>query len=152
MKKLLVSLTLFGLGNLAYAKNHFADAQQLYRQGDFSAYFGLVQWIRTNKWSELENEERDHWLALELMALARHCRWSEIQRFKPEGAWSQKALDLISVKQEYKNFLSDPQAQRLKFSQQIIQAQSHWHLNSKQMAQLSTPQNLRVPVRSQCSK
>lgn len=130
--------------------------QALYREQDFASFFGLVQWVHLNTWGELASEMRDRWLATELMALARHCRWPEIRDLSrtedsSAGHLSQRALAVIRLKDAYKKYESDPKPVRQPLLKRIEQSQSQWKAAPEDFRRLRNPLHLRAKVESQCS-
>ncbi len=130
-------------------------AREKYRTEQFSSFFALARWVRLRNWESLPIEQQDHWLALELMALARHCRWQEVDQLSRAVETplkrTKKALALISVKQGFKQFKSDPTQQNLPIWRHIEQRRSHWKSSNADFLKLENPVNLRVKVDSHCA-
>jgi hypothetical protein len=134
----------------------FELAQAQYRNQQFDAFFGLVQWVRANLWANLNSEQRDHWFSLELMAMARFCLWSDIQkaaRYKVvnRGPLVQKSLEIIALKSAYQKYTSDPTVQKPSFLKEIELKQNQWQIQSADLQKLASPVHLRAHVESQCS-
>lgn len=129
-----------------------SDARAAYSRSDFEAFFGLAQWARLTLPAGLSAADRDHLLALELMGLARHCRWSDIALLKEEasGPLSIKAYELIAVKAEYRRFASDPKYKSPSLERKITHAREHWALTPDKMRSFGSPAALRAKVRSLC--
>ncbi len=138
----------------SFANAHFARARALYEANNFDAYFGTARWLRGLHWDKLTFPERDQWTALELLALARHCRWPEIKRFAEStadlGRLSQDTLSMIRVKTEYGKFESDPKPLRQTLQTSALQKQSRWKLEQSEFTRLASPDNVRVHVESRC--
>lgn len=133
-----------------------AKVQGHYRNQHFDRVFATVQWARAKHWTSWSVERRDHWLALEIMALARHCQWTSIDRLAetPEaaGVLSGKALALVRMKKEYIRFKQDPQNKPAGFVQEIVERKDLWRAVESDLARFDSPENIRVRVRSLCEK
>ncbi len=137
------------------------EAQKhLYREGSWDAFFGasLYYRVRGDLVPGSSPLVKDHLLALELMALARHCQWQPILELEKslvssaeEKPLSAKALSLIRLKREFVAFAQDQSERRLGLMEAVQQSKSQWNVPESALARLTSPKNLRVHVRSQCA-
>ncbi len=144
--KLLIILPVFGS-----SPSIFERAQMAYQKNDFDSFFGMTVWAHLNQWSALSPDLKDQWLALEIMALAKHCRYQEISQFQSVGPLSLKALQIVQLKKEYKEFVENQHNTKKPFVEDVIQKSQLWRLSPKDYAKIKSPENLKVLVKSQCS-
>lgn len=126
--------------------------QDLYHQKAWDAFFGGAYYIRASSYADI----KDHSLALEIMALSRHCQWAVIQDLsaflenQPQMKLSQKAFGLIKMKQQYKRFIDDSQNPSQNISVRIKDMRESWPVQATQILKLKDPSSLRLHVRSLC--
>lgn len=138
------------LNNSVLAQDLFAQAQSNYREGQFDRLFGLIRWSRGH--IDFSSQEKDRWLALELMALARHCRWLDIYSRETlvKGPLAKKAMEVIRLKEEYKKFSTDPDLPHLSVEKRLASMQEHWRINDLELRKIKSPKYIRLHVESQC--
>ena len=132
----------------------FAYAQALYRNGESDALFGLTQWVRLRLWPTFSEVQKDRWLSLELTALARHCRWTEIDRlYAFEGlhlAMAGEAMSLIQMKKAYQSYLSDAQAKPKSLASKFESTRTNWAATADEFKHFTSPVQLTAHVESLC--
>ncbi len=135
------------------------QVKQLYKSGQWDQFFAHTVFYRSQsqKKSDLNTKDFDHILALELLALARHCQWMPIFQLNDrhiENSMSldksRRAMSIIKVKKEYHKFLNDPKNQKKPLIKKLKHSRDHWSVNIEQFAKFTNPQNLRVKVISLC--
>ena len=132
------------------ARSQVLLAQIRYQQQDWSRFFGVVQFLRFKKELQLKltEVERDTIAALEILALGKKCRSTEILQ----------VYDWLKDQQKT-HPLSDQSLQLQKVSllktnmpegQNKQNPLSEWSLNTQKISQLTSPRNLKIEVRSEC--
>lgn len=149
--------------SFASANNNSNDRELLERQKElyrasqndstqWDAFFGGAVYLRA-----LGNSKTiDHSMALEIMALGRHCQWSALRALdqmhlnKENLPLSTKAMALIRLKKGFQIFISDPKNFNKNFIQTLSKIREQWSLTERELRLLTHPENLRLHVRSLC--
>jgi len=129
-------------------------ARSRYEQKDFASFFAIAQWVRVRFKSQMNQDQRDQWVALELMGLSHHCSWQDIQNLissiQPLGPLASEAIKYIEMKSGYESFKNDPSSNDLSMTEKFEKRRSQWKISYPQFLKVKDPQNLRVEVRSRC--
>ena len=132
------------------ARSQVLLAQIYYQQQDWSRFFGVVQFLRFKKelQQELTSVERDTLSALEILALGKKCRNSDILNVKDwlSGQQNHHPLSDQAMKLQKVSLLKTESDQITKKQNPL----SEWSLNAQKISQLSSPRNLKIEVRSEC--
>ena len=132
----------------------FRYAQTMYKERRMDAFFGASTWVRIKHWSIFSAEQKDRWLSLELTALARHCRWSDVERlYSAEGqglALAEEAMSLIRMKEAYRRYRIDVPASTQTIAAKIDRSRENWSASADEYRKFTSPRQLRVHVESLC--
>ncbi len=163
--RVIVFLTVLGFGAPISAKEFevlaydqlLRSVQQDYRRGNFSKAFATLMWARKTQWSQWNDSRKDHWLALELMGLARHCQWAVIDEVagavaSSQGVLVKQAMALIRLKKQYARFQRDADGLGKGFVERIVERQILWQANEIDFSKIKSPERLRLQVRSLCAE
>ena len=132
------------------ARSQVLLAQIYYQQQDWSRFFGVVQFLRFKK--ELQHEltsiERDTLSALEILALGKKCRISDILNVQDwlSNQQDQHPLSERALKLQKVSLLKTESDPNIKKQNPL----SEWSINAQKISQLSSPRNLKIEVRSEC--
>ena len=142
------------LGTSIFSNEQLLERQkELYQAGDWDAFFGGALYLRTQK---PDSTTLDTALALELMALARHCQWALIDEIQQKqasflkGPASQKALSFIHLKKEYKVFTKDTRTPKKGFTERLQSSKNQWPIEEQKLSAITNPQNVKMAVGSLC--
>lgn len=126
--------------------------QSLYSEKQWDAFFGGAVYLREHT----DGQFMDYSQALEIMALARHCQWPIIEslaaNITDQEPLSQRSLRVVRMKKGYLKFLNDMQHGRGKISEQIKILRKDWPLSQEKLQKLTSPERVRVHVRSLCKE
>ena len=128
-----------------------------YREKQWDRFFGLALYYRSLLLSspkDWRTNFRQKPLALEILALIRHCRFKESQKIKE---WSLNLAQSLNTDSHYikktanffklKKLIGDQKTG----TQNSLNEQIHsWPLKQQELKWVDNPQNLRVKVKSQC--
>ena len=167
-------LKLFQNGQLSLARTSFeninrqdsyfvpalVEMQKInYQKNQWGRFFGLALYYRNLLLSDPKSAHKNfkqNPLALEILALIRHCRFKESQKVKEWSLKMAKTLNLPAsqIKKtnmffNLKKLVGDQKKQNIKNIEEQI---SLWPLKNKELKWMDNPKNLRVKVSSQCSK
>lgn len=127
--------------------------QSYYESQEWDQFFAHIQYHRLKKTLRQQPQFEDHALALELMALSRHCRWQDISQLIQVydlGLKSQEALAYIYMKAELQSFSKDQENRRSALLQRLKKQRDWWPLPEEKLKILTSPDQLRVKVASLC--
>jgi hypothetical protein len=138
-----------------------SSIQESYRAGDWDHFFAKVIFFRMHNQTHISMGEADgdHILALEIMALARHCQWSLIDGLIESmggiesdsiGPLVHKALSVVKVKKEYQSYEKDRNNSRANPILKLRESKKNWALSADKVSQLTHHEHFRVKVRSLC--
>lgn len=132
-----------------------AQATTAYRAQAFDRFFGVIAWARANDWPGFETEARDRIQALEVMALARNCRWRELKAIRSalnsSGPATHAAFAHAQMKSDYPKMDSDAEAAHRTTVENAALRQANWAARTSDLVRLKDPLNVRVRLSSQCA-
>lgn len=132
-----------------------AQATTAYRAQAFDRFFGVIAWARANNWPGFDTDARDRMQALEVMALARNCRWRELKAIRggleSPGPATQAAFAHVQMKSDYPQMDADTEPIPRTALDNAALRQVNWGARTSDLVRLKDPSNVRVRLSSQCA-
>lgn len=131
-------------------ENVLKRQQELYSQEQWNAFFGTTLYF---KFHHPNSRLKDHVLALELLALARHCQWELIHKqLEPSvsGPLANEAMIYIKQKKEYVAFINNIKNQVLPLNKTIEDQKNQWPIQIEDLTKITTPESLGMRIKSRC--
>ncbi|NQZ01646.1 MAG: hypothetical protein HRT45_13365 [Bdellovibrionales bacterium] len=142
------------------------STQTHYQASDWDSFFAETLFFRLHL-SRLDLTENltglaDTFLALEIVALSKHCRWSVIKRLKKQYLAEEKtverypkahkALSFVEAKQDLTLPEIDQENINLKWYEVLQQKRDQWPVAIKTLANLESPKGVKLKVKSLCDQ
>lgn len=150
---------IFFIPTTAFAILNVSEFEEAFRSKDYQNVLARAQIYRSNQKNNLY--KYDNVLSLEVLTLARLCRWSiikllinsEVKKdYWPKLMMTKKTLDQINLKHLYSSYKND-QMKVKKSKMQIFKSKrDYWKLNIKQAQKFSNFKNLTLNLESKCKK
>ena len=172
-KSYIKGVTLFKKENLSSARTHFEsinkgnkyfvpallEIQKMnYIEGNWNSFFGIANYYRTvllSSKSLIRKHFQQELLALEVLALIRHCRFNLAYQIVEYGVYAGRSAnkETLKIRQagyffKLKELVVDKKLKKQKAD--IIRRMHFWPLKEDQLKWVDNPKNIKVKVQSKC--